>query len=49
MPEELTRITAFLNEQMTPAEVLAVEVKQYRSGNNPRTVLVPADGRRPLA
>ena len=41
IPEELKRITEFLNEQMAPAEVLAVEVKQYRSGNHPGTVLVP--------
>jgi hypothetical protein len=41
IPEELKRITEFLNEQMTPAEVLAVEVKQYRSENHLGTVLVP--------
>lgn len=41
IPEELKRITEFLNEQMTPAEVLAVEVKQYKSAGHPGTVLVP--------
>lgn len=41
IPEELKRMTEFLNEQMDPAEVLAVEVKQYRSGSHPGTVLVP--------
>lgn len=29
IPRELRRIVEFLNEQMSPAEVLAVEVKQY--------------------
>lgn len=29
IPEELQRIVEFLNEQMDPAEVLAVEIKQY--------------------
>ena len=29
VPQELRRIVEFLNEQMNPAEVLAVEVKQY--------------------
>lgn len=29
VPAELRRIVEFLNEQMTPAEVLAVEIKQY--------------------
>jgi aryl-alcohol dehydrogenase-like predicted oxidoreductase len=41
IPEELKRITEFLNEQMTPAEVLAVEVKQYKADDHPGTVLVP--------
>jgi hypothetical protein len=38
--KELQRIVEFLNEQMRPAEVLAVEVVQYVSGNGIRT-LVP--------
>ena len=29
IPKELKRIVEFLNEQMTPAEVLAVEIKQF--------------------
>lgn len=29
IPEELKRVVEFLNEQMDPAEVLAVEIKQY--------------------
>jgi hypothetical protein len=29
IPQELRRIVEFLNEQMDPAEVLAVEIKQY--------------------
>lgn len=39
LPTELQRIIEFLNEQMDPAEVLGVEVKQY-TGENLRT-LVP--------
>jgi hypothetical protein len=42
VPDELRRITEFLNEQMTPAEVFAVEVKQYRAEDYPGTVIVPA-------
>ena len=29
IPNELKRVVEFLNEQMDPAEVLAVEIKQY--------------------
>jgi hypothetical protein len=39
LPSELVRIIEFLNEQMNPAEVLGVEVKQFQ-GNGVRT-LVP--------
>lgn len=39
IPPELRRIVEFLNTQMNPAEVLAVEIKQY-TGNNLRS-LVP--------
>jgi hypothetical protein len=39
VPAELRRIVEFLNQQMDPAEVLAVEIKQY-TGQNMRT-LVP--------
>lgn len=33
IPDELRRIVEFLNQQMDPAEVLALEVKQFVSGN----------------
>lgn len=33
IPDELKRIVEFLNSQMAPAEVLAIEVRQYASGN----------------
>ena len=39
--KELRRIVEFLNEQMRPAEVLAVEVKQFVAPNGLRT-LVPS-------
>jgi hypothetical protein len=39
IPKELQRIVEFLNEQMDPAEVLAVEIKQY-VGDGQKT-LVP--------
>lgn len=42
IPDELMRITEFLNEQMSPAEVFAVEVKQYKAQGHPGTVIVPA-------
>ncbi len=32
IPDELVRIIEFLNEQMSPAEVLGVEVQQYTDG-----------------
>jgi hypothetical protein len=32
IPSELKRIVEFLNEQMEPAEVLAIEVRQYLGG-----------------
>jgi hypothetical protein len=37
---ELRRIVEFLNEQMRPAEVLAVEISQFKNANGVRT-LVP--------
>jgi hypothetical protein len=40
IPREVRRVLEFLNEQMSPAEVLAVEVKQYVSEGDERT-LVP--------
>ncbi|HUV94467.1 MAG TPA: hypothetical protein VMX14_06505 [Anaerolineae bacterium] len=33
IPAELQRIVEFLNEQMDPAEVLAIEIKQYGADN----------------
>lgn len=33
VPSELKRIVEFLNEQMDPAEALAVEIKQYAGGD----------------
>lgn len=41
IPDELMRITEFLNEQMSPAEVFAVEVKRYRAVGHDGTVIVP--------
>ena len=42
IPDELMRITEFLNEQMSPAQVFAVEVKQYRAEGHDGLVIVPA-------
>lgn len=39
LPDELVRVIEFLNEQMSPAEVLGVEVQQYTDGLT--KVLVP--------
>lgn len=41
IPDELRRIVEFLNEQMDPAEVLAVEIKQYVSQDSKLKTLVP--------
>lgn len=41
IPNELRCIVEFLNEQMNPAEVLAVEVKQYVSQDSSSKILVP--------
>jgi hypothetical protein len=41
IPDELRRIVEFLNEQMDPAEVLAVEIKQYVSQDSTLKTLVP--------
>jgi hypothetical protein len=38
IPPELRRIVEFLNEQMDPAEVLAVEIKQY-SGKDTKSLI----------
>ena len=40
IPVDLRRIVEFLNKQMNPAEVLAVEIKQYKGGADV-TTLVP--------
>ncbi|MBQ8599108.1 MAG: hypothetical protein IJ411_03220 [Oscillospiraceae bacterium] len=40
IPDSLRRIIEFLNEQMIDTEVLGIEIKQYVSGQNQRT-LVP--------
>lgn len=40
LPAELARIIEFLNEQMSPAEVLGVELRQYVGGDH--RVYVPA-------
>lgn len=41
IPDELRRIVEFLNEQMSPAEVIAVEIKQYISGCSNLRTFVP--------
>jgi hypothetical protein len=41
IPAELRRIVEFLNEQMSPAEVIAVEVRQYLDDVSGLTSLVP--------
>ena len=41
IPTELRRIVEFLNQQMSPAEVLAVEIKQYVSQDSNLKTLVP--------
>ena len=41
IPRELRRIVEFLNEQMRPAEVLAVAVQRYTDTENASSVFVP--------
>lgn len=41
LPRELKRIIEFLNEQMDPAEVLGVEIKQYVDAEKKIKTLVP--------
>lgn len=42
IPAELRRVIEFLNERMSPTEVLGVEIKQYRDvGGSNLTTLVP--------
>jgi len=41
-PKELRRLVEFLNEEMTNVELLAVEIKQYKTGDNrDQKALVP--------
>ncbi|MCD9152968.1 hypothetical protein [Aeromicrobium duanguangcaii] len=42
IPDELMRIVEFLNEQMNPAEVFAVQVKRFRAQGHEDSVIVPA-------
>jgi len=42
VPDELRRIVEFLNGQMTPAEVFAVEVKQYAAPGFAGRTIVPS-------
>jgi hypothetical protein len=49
IPAELRRIVEFLNEQMSPAEVFAVEVVQYLDSESGSTGLVPRLVRNTLA
>jgi hypothetical protein len=39
VPLELKRIVEFLNRQMDPAEVLAIELRQYTDGTGRRTIV----------
>jgi hypothetical protein len=48
IPPELRRIVEFLNEQMDPAEVLAVEIKQY-SGKGMKSLIPRVFGHTPEA
>ncbi len=41
IPAELRRVVEFLNQQMDPAEVLAVEIKQYVGQDSDFETLVP--------
>jgi len=51
IPVELKRVVEFLNQQMDPAEVLAVEIKQYEGGGLktlvPRVIGATPDGKAP--
>jgi len=42
LPPELVRVIEFLNEQMSPAEVLGVELRQFAGGRDGVKVLVPS-------
>ena len=45
IPAELQRVVEFLNERMSPTEVIAVEIRQYTGGGE--QMLVPASWDRP--
>ena len=48
IPPELLRIVEFLNKQMDPAEVIAIEIRQYvAKGNSSRTLIPRVLGQRP--
>jgi len=48
IPQELQRVVEFLNEQMDPAEVLAVEIRQF-SGGGQRTLIPRVIGQTSVA
>ena len=41
LPPELRRVIEFLNERMSPTEVIGVEIKQYVGDDNHLRTLVP--------
>lgn len=41
IPPEMRAIVEFMNRQMSPAEVLAVEIRQYQSDHEDQQILVP--------
>lgn len=45
IPPELRRVIEFLNEQMSPAEVLGIEVRQYVGADSLRTLVPRVIGR----
>ena len=47
IPAELRRVVEFLNEQMDPAEVLAVEVKQYANQEGLKALVPRVIGQKP--
>ncbi len=49
IPKELQRIIEFLNGQMTPAEILGVEIKQFIGHNNVKTLVPKVIGQTAIA
>jgi hypothetical protein len=45
IPRELARVVEFLNSQMNPAEVIAIEIKQYLGANEMKTLVPRVIGR----